>query len=126
MACAADHGSAEGSHELSAPQEATALIGVAPELALVQDVRSRLVAAGWLETSRQRKQRKVVREDGVTAVVLPIVPGVSKVELEAAGFTDVVRGALTCSLDRPTMHRSVRTLHSLSCARTLHDVGLGS
>jgi hypothetical protein len=114
MACAAaDHGSAEGSHELSAPQEA-ALIGVAPELALVQDVRSRLVAAGWLETSRQRKQRKVVREDGVTAVVLPIVPGVSKVELEAAGFTDVVRVtcALTCSLDRPTMHLFGHCIHS--------------
>jgi hypothetical protein len=114
MACAADHGSAEGSHELSAPQEATALIGVAPELALVQDVRSRLVAAGWLDTSRQRKQRKVVREDGVTAVVLPIVPGVSKVELEAAGFTDVVRVtcALTCSLDRPTMHLFGHCIHS--------------
>ena len=80
------------------------LLAVAPELSHVQDVRARLVAAGWLDTSRQRRQRKIVRGDGVAAVALPVTPGVSAEDLSAAEFTDIV-SAVRCICTRVHAHK---------------------
>lgn len=65
-------------------------LAVTPALPDVQTVRDRLVAAGWLEKSKSRRQSKVVRDDGVVAVCLPVVYGVTEAQLLEHGFSNVV------------------------------------